>query len=57
MNFINTGYQISEEEFMRINTSDSYNSYNIVNCPNCGATNTIVLDQVLHFCWRCGKEI
>lgn len=59
MNFISTGYQISEEEFIQISTSDNCNT---INCPNCGAINRIVLNwygsiQGLKFCWQCGKEI
>ena len=57
MEYIGTGYVMPEEELIQINTSGTYNSFMTINCPNCGATNTIILDQVLHFCWQCGKEI
>ena len=45
-----TGYQISEEELIRINTSDNCNT---IHCPNCGASNYVSFK----FCWQCGKEI
>jgi len=54
-----TYYQIPEEQIIQISTSDNCNT---IQCPNCGATNTIVLNdyrsiQALKFCWQCGKEI
>ena len=55
MNFISTGYQISEEEFYEYSSVDNSN---VIFCPHCGAINHIFGYQTDYlYCVQCGKII